>query len=91
MNNDGLRKALITKDNLTFAELISICRAEDISLEQSTILRQKENENYIEKNKGKKTYSQTFNREKKFRFCRKIHNFKKELFAYRKTYSKCGR
>ena len=69
-----------------------IARAEDISLEQITILRQKENINYIEKNKGKKPYTHTFNREKKCRFCGKIHNLKKELCpAYGKTCTKCGR
>ena len=70
MKNDGLRKSLITKDNLTCTELIRICRAEDISLEQNSILRKKE-VNYIDNYKGKKSYNQTNNKDKKCRFCGK--------------------
>ena len=66
-----------------------ICRSEDISLEQITILRHTE-VNYIEKNKGMKPYTQIFNKEKKCRLCGKIPNFKKVL-AYGKICSKCGK
>ena len=91
MKNDGLRKALITKDNLTCTEIIRICRAEDLSLEQHSILRKKE-VNYIDNYKGKKSYNQVNNKDKKCIFCGKNHNFKKVLYpAYGKTCTKCGR
>ena len=90
MRNNNLRKSLITRSNLTCEMLIKICRAEDISQEQSTTLKTKETINYIN-SKPKKQYQEKI-KEIKCRYCGGIHQFKKELCpAYGKTCAKCNR
>ena len=90
MRNNNLRKSLITRSNLTCEMLIKICRAEDISQEQSTTLKTKETINYIN-SKPKKHYQEK-RKEIKCRYCGGIHQFKKELCpAYGKTCAKCNR
>ena len=90
MRNNNLRKSLITRSNLTCEMLIKICRAGDISQEQSTTLKTKETINYIN-SKPKKQYQEK-RKEIKCRYCGGIHQFKKELCpAYGKTCAKCNR
>ena len=90
MRNNNLQKSLITRSNLTCEMLIKICRAEDISQEQSTTLKTKETINYIN-SKPKKQYQEK-RKEIKCRYCGGIHQFKKELCpAYGKTCTKCNR
>ena len=90
IRNNNLRKSLITRSNITCEMLIKICRAEDISQEQSTTLKTKETINYIN-SKPKKQYQEK-RKEIKCRYCGGIHQFKKELCpAYGKTCAKCNR
>ena len=100
MNNDEMRKSVIVKDKLTCEELIRICRSEDIINDQSTSLRNKEVKeiNYVGNHK-KKLQEHTHSKDRKYRYCGKAREYKKELCtlyivhctAYGKTCIKCGR